>query len=79
MEEKIIHINDVLADEFEVDVEEISPEANLRDTLDLDSLDYVDLVAVIQSITGVKLEEADFQGIETFSDFYKLLKNKTAD
>ena len=71
----IIHqINEVLADEFEVDIDTIVPEANLSETLDLDSLDYVDLVVAIESITSVKLGEKDFKAIENFSDFYNVLE-----
>mgnify|MGYP006207089363 FL=1 len=40
-------INGFLVEEFEVDGDTISPEANLKDTLGLDSLDYVDLVVTI--------------------------------
>lgn len=76
MQEIIKQINDVLADEFEVAIDTIKPEANLRKTLDLDSLDYVDLVVAIESITGVKLGEEDFSGIETFEDFYNTLEAK---
>ncbi|HLW40317.1 MAG TPA: acyl carrier protein [Brumimicrobium sp.] len=74
----IDQIREVLSDEFEIDSEEITPEANLRDTLDLDSLDYVDLVVAIESITGVKLGEEDFKEVETFTDFYKVIETKMA-
>lgn len=69
-------INDILVDEFEVDADVITPEANLKDTLGLDSLDYVDLVVTIEANFGVKLGEADFVGITTFQDFYNLLDAK---
>lgn len=69
-------INDILIDEFEVDADVITPEANLKDTLGLDSLDYVDLVVTIEANFGVKLGEADFVGITTFQDFYNLLDAK---
>ncbi len=36
-----------LSEEFEVDPSSITPEAPLKETLALDSLDYVDLVVVI--------------------------------
>ena len=54
----------------------ITSEANLKDTLGLDSLDYVDLVVSIESNFGVKLGEEDFVGIVTFQDFYDLIENK---
>jgi acyl carrier protein len=69
-------INGFLAEEFEVDQEEIQPDAILKDTLGLDSLDYVDLVVSIESNFGVKLVEADFVGISNFQTFYDLIENK---
>jgi len=68
--------NDFLIDEFEVDGDAIQPDANLKDTLGLDSLDYVDLVVTVESNFGVKLVEADFVGIETFQHFYDMIENK---
>ena len=79
MNEIIEKVNEVLVDEFEVEIDTIKPEANLRETLDLDSLDYVDLVVAIESISGVKLGEEDFKGIENFKDFYDVLHSKVAE
>jgi len=39
-------INGVLSEEFEVDIDRMLPGENIRKTLDLDSLDYIDLVVV---------------------------------
>ncbi|MBW7869298.1 MAG: acyl carrier protein [Brumimicrobium sp.] len=78
MNEIIEKLNDVLVDEFEIDADTITLNANLRDTLDLDSLDYVDLVVAIESVSGVKLGEADFKQITTFQDFYNIIENKLA-
>lgn len=69
-------INDFLIDEFEVDGDDIQSDANLKNTLGLDSLDYVDLVVSIESNFGVKLVEADFVGIDSFQSFYDLIENK---
>ncbi len=46
-QEIIARVNEVLADEFEVDVDIIKPNAPLMETLDLDSLDLVDVVVLI--------------------------------
>jgi len=69
-------IKEFLIEEFEVDGDEIQPEANLRETLRLDSLDYVDLVVSIESNFGVKLVEVDFVEIASFQSFYDLIENK---
>ncbi len=62
--------NAFLVEEFEVESEKIKPEANLKETLELDSLDYIDLVVVIESNLGFKVKPEDFQSIVTFQDFY---------
>ena len=69
-------INSFLIDEFEVESEDISPEANLKETLDLDSLDFVDLVVSVESNFGVKLEGEDFLNVVLLEDFYNLIENK---
>ncbi|MEO7524133.1 MAG: phosphopantetheine-binding protein [Ferruginibacter sp.] len=69
-EEIIQKINDFLVEEFETDPGKISPDANLKDTLELDSLDYIDLVVVIESNFQFKVKPEDFVGITTFQDFY---------
>jgi acyl carrier protein len=74
--EIIEKINGFLVEEFEVDGTKITPEANLRETLDLDSLDYIDLVVVIESNFGFKVKPEDFIGIETFQNFYDYVTNR---
>ena len=69
-------IKGFLIEEFEVDGDDIQAEANLKDTLGLDSLDYVDLVVSIESNFGVKLVEVDFAGVASFQSFYDLIENK---
>jgi acyl carrier protein len=68
-----------LSEEFEVDENEILPENNLQKTLDLDSLDYVDLVVVIEENLGFKPTADDFKSIDTFEDFYTLVEQKLAE
>ncbi|MBX2951368.1 MAG: acyl carrier protein [Leadbetterella sp.] len=68
--------NHFLSEEFEVDIDTIRPDAILKDTLGLDSLDYVDLVVAVEANFGIKLGEADFTGLSTFDDFYRLIERK---
>lgn len=69
-------INNFLIDEFEVDADDISPRANLKKTLELDSLDFVDLVVAIESNFSVKLVGEDFFNVITLQDFYDLIEKK---
>lgn len=67
-----------LSDEFEVPESEIIQDNNMHKTLDLDSLDYVDLVVVIEENLGFKPNADDFRAITTFNDFYDLAEQKLA-
>jgi acyl carrier protein len=72
-------INGFMVEEFEVDEAKISPEANLRETLELDSLDYIDLVVVIESNFGFKVKPEDFVGIVTFQNFYDYVISRVGE
>ena len=67
--EIIEKVREFLVEEFEVEADKITPEANLKATLGLDSLDYIDLVVVIESNFAFKVKPEDFVGITTFQDF----------
>ncbi len=72
-------VNNFLVEEFEVEPELIIPSSNLRETLDLDSLDYVDLVVVIESNFGFKPTAEDFKAIGTFQDLYDYIFAKVTE
>ena len=69
-QEIIGKINGFLVDEFEVEPSQILPEGNLKEVLELDSLDYIDLVVVIENNFAFKVKPEDFTNIATFQDFY---------
>lgn len=75
-EDIILTTKQFLSEEFEVDATLILPDSNLQQTLDLDSLDYVDLVVVIEENLGIKPTAEDFKSIETFNDFYNLVEER---
>ena len=68
--------NYFLIDEFEADEDDITPQANLKTTLELDSLDFVDLVVAVESNFGVKLVGDDFTNVVVLQDFYDLIERK---
>ncbi|MCQ2228415.1 MAG: phosphopantetheine-binding protein [Bacteroidales bacterium] len=67
-----------LAEEFEVEIDDIQPDSDLVAVLDLDSLDMVDIVVLVESVTGVKLAKTDFKGITTFGEFFSLIESRKA-
>ena len=77
-EEIIEKVKTFLAEEFEIEPVLMLPDANLKETLDLDSLDYIDLVVVIESNFGFKVQPEDFVGIVTFTDFYNYVISRVS-
>ena len=70
-------INNEMISEFELDPEAMKPEAQLVQDLGMDSLDFVDLVVVIQNAFGVKLrEDPRVREVRTLGDIHKLVIEK---
>lgn len=72
-EEIIEKIRETLAEEFEVEIDTIQPDAPLIETLEMDSLDFVDMVVLIEQNFGFAVTGNDFVGIRTFQDFYDFI------
>ena len=68
--ELIEKVNAVLAEEFEVEVEEITPDADIKKTLQLDSLSLVDMVALIEGEFKVKIQNSKIAELKTFNLLY---------
>ena len=71
--ELINKLNLILAQEFEVDAAKIKPEANIKETLMLNSLDAVDMIAVIEYEFGVKIPSGEYAHMKVFSQLYEYL------
>ena len=71
-DEQIIAAADAaLAAEFELDLEKMQPEARLREDLDLDSLDAVDMVIVLEKTFQIKVgRDPAIMEIRTVADIH---------
>lgn len=74
-EDIIAKVKSTLAEEFEVEETVISDDAVIYDTLQLDSLSLVDLVAVIQYTFKVKIPVEDLPKVKTFKDLYDYIES----
>jgi acyl carrier protein len=74
--ELIARINSVLAEEFEVEESIITPEANIKKTLMLDSLSLVDMLVLIESEFGVKIQPTELVKVQTFEALYDYLAER---
>jgi acyl carrier protein len=64
---------DVLVTTFELDADEVTPNAHLYKDLDLDSLDAIDLAVKLNSETGIKLKEQEMKSIRTVTDIVNII------
>ena len=67
-------VNAMLAEEFEVEVTDITPEANIKETLSLDSLSLVDMVALLQANYKITIPVNELHKIQTFNDLYDYIE-----
>ncbi len=73
-------IDSSLAEEFELNREEMTPEANIYEDLGLDSLDTVDMVIVLEAAFKFKIrEEEAVRGIRTLGDIHRFVLEKMAE
>lgn len=73
-QEIIERVNSLLEEEFEVEQSEFAPEANLKETLNLDSINLVDLIALVQFTYKITIPVEDLKKIQTFNDLYDYIE-----
>ncbi len=73
-EEIIAQVNSLLAEEFEIEESEFASDANLKQTLNLDSINLVDLIALVQFTYKITIPVEDLKKIQTFSDLYDYIE-----
>lgn len=80
-EQEVIElINSSLAEEFELDLADMTPEANIYDDLGLDSLDTVDMVIVLEGAFNFKIrEEESVKAIRTLGDIHRFVNGKVGE
>jgi len=60
----------------EAEGEELEPKVNLRDQLDIDSVDFLNFVIALHKATGVEIPEADYPKLTTLDGAVAYLKEK---
>lgn len=61
-------IKEVLEEQFEINSADISMDASLQEDLDIDSIDAVDLMIELKTLTKKKMSLEDFQEVKTVAD-----------
>ena len=63
-----------LIDDLEIDEDKVFPESRLKEDMGIDSLDYVDIVAGVLTIFGVKVNVEKMKAVKTLSQFIDYLE-----
>ncbi|MDR0765948.1 MAG: phosphopantetheine-binding protein [Odoribacteraceae bacterium] len=66
-----------LVEEIEVDENTIAPGALLKEDLGIDSLDFVDIVVIVERDFGFKIKAEEMTGVRTLADFCDYIETKT--
>ena len=75
IEEKV---NAFLIEELEVEEEKLVPEALLKEQLGIDSLDFVDIVVIVEKLFGFKIKPEEMKNVKTLSQFYDYIASKVS-
>jgi acyl carrier protein len=68
----------VLEQEFAIPAEDVTPDARLREDLDLDSVDAVSLAARLEEDTGLALSEQELKAMRTVASVVEVLRARLA-
>ena len=72
--EKIV--NDFLIDEFEIEEALITPDAKLMEDLEIESLDFVDIVVIIEKEFNFKVKREEMTGVTTLKKLYDYIEER---
>lgn len=78
-EEIIEIVNGFLIEEIEIDDDKIKSEALLKEDLGIDSLDFVDIVVIVERNFGFKIKPEEMAEVKTLSQFYDYIESKVSD
>ena len=73
IEEKV---REFLIEDIEVEEDKITPDAKLKDDLGIDSLDFVDIVVLVNNKFGFQIKQEEMVGIDTLSKFCDYIETK---
>lgn len=68
MDERLLKIREIIAEQFSIDLEDITLETFIVDDLKADSLDVVELVMAFEDEFEIKIDDDVLEKIQTVED-----------
>jgi len=78
MEITFENVRDIIVDTLNCDAGQVTPDANLIEDLDADSLEVVELSMALQESLGVGIEDEDMEKIHTVQDILDYIQRRQA-
>jgi len=78
MEISFEKVRDIIVEALSCDEAEVTPQTNLIEDLEADSLEIVELAMAIQESLGVGIEDEDLEKIHTVQDILDYINSKQA-
>lgn len=75
-EEVIEKVNKFLVDEIEIEESLLKDDARLKEDLGIDSLDFVDIVVIVECNFGFKIKPEEMKDVRTLAQFYDYIETK---
>ena len=72
-EDVVVKVNDFLIDEFELESDQLLPDALMKEDLDIESLDFVDIAVIIERDFGLKVTSEQMIKIKKLEDLYNFI------
>lgn len=75
-EEIVEIVKGFLIEDIEIDEELLTDDALLKQGLGIDSLDFIDIVVIVEKKFGFKIKTEEMQNVATLSQFYDYIESK---
>jgi len=72
-------VKNFLIEDIEVEESAIKPDAHLKNDLGIDSLDFVDIVVIVERNFGFKINPEEMNGVTTLSQFIDYIESKVGN
>jgi len=69
-------VNDFLIEEFEIEPDQIKENATLKEELDIESLDLVDIIVMIEKKFGFKIKPEEIVKVQTINELYNFIEER---
>lgn len=69
-------VKEFLVEELEIEPEKIVMDARMKEDVGIDSLDFVDIVVIVDKKFGFKIMPEEMKGIVTLNDFCSYIEKK---